>query len=358
MSALGPFDQMSKALLHADRLRQIARGSYPPPVSVKIELTSSCNHDCHFCAYRQLIQAPAIKDMLDTERAELLVSELAQLGVRGLMFTGGGEPLLHPGISTILDRCRREKIEHGLITNGSRLDKLADEALAGLRWIRFSINAGTGEDYQRVHGTRTGSWEAIWTQVSRAAGFRPRGLTVGVSFVVTTWNMKGLREAAMLAREAGADYLHLRPAFEGPHTELEEQLDSQEIDQCLDEIAQLGELSSQGFRVYGVQRRFHQLKAPDRAYIHCRSTPLVAYVLPNGSVSPCTIVRDDSFHSGIDSPFLGNIYTASFSDLWNTARHRWLLSELSKAGCTRCHFSEYNRALELVDRDTLHESFL
>lgn len=351
---LSPFDQMSKALVHADRLRAIARGELPPPVSVKLELTNVCNHDCHFCAYRRIVQDPQVKDMLPTEVALQLVDDLASGGVRGLMLTGGGEPLLHPAIGDVIARAASRGLEVGLITNGTRLGRLADDIVRALRWIRFSINAGDAATYADVHGTNLGAWNEVWTQVQRASGLGP---DTGVSIVVTARNHTSVVGLVERARAHGAAYAHVRPAFEGPHTELERQLTPEEIDACLSAV-DAANLGTPRFRVAVVHRRFAELATPPREYIHCRSTPLVAYVLPTGAVSLCTMVRAADFNPRVEDPFLGNLRTARFFEVWNTPRHRALIEALSSSGCQRCHFAEYNRALELVTADRLHAAFL
>jgi len=357
---LGPFEQRIKAFSHRPHLLSIARGAFLPPVSVKIELTNVCNHDCHFCAYRRIVQEPKVKDMLDEARVLELVDELAKGDVRGLMFTGGGEPLLHPGCERIFARCRERKIEHALITNGARLGRISDEALEGMRWIRFSINAGSATEYARVHGTHESDWEKVWAQVGRAAAkTRFPKATVGVSFVVTTWQAPhSLRAWVQQARDRGADYVHIRPAFEGPHTQIDRQLNPEERSERVGEIEALAAFESATFRVYGVKRRFDEMGAPKREHIHCRATPLVSYVLPSGDVSICTMVRDTAFNPNVVDPFVGNIYRSQFFELWGGEKHRKLIAGLSTSGCNRCHFAEFNRALADTEQDLYHANFL
>lgn len=351
----GPFDQLSKALVHVDRLRAIARGELPPPVSVKLELTSVCNHDCHFCAYRRVVQDPAIRDLLPTRLALELVDDLAAGGVEGLMLTGGGEPLVHPGIGDVIARCGERGLQAGLITNGARLGRLADERVGALRWIRFSINAGDAATYADVHGTGEAAWPEVWRQVERAA--RLGRVEAGVSIVVTARNHHTVVELVRRARDHGARYAHVRPAFEGPHTQLERQLAPDEVDRCLAAVDEAG-LATPGFAVVVVERRFAELVRPPARHIHCRSTPLVAYVLPTGEVSLCTLVRAPDFNPRVPDPFLGNLHRQRFFEIWDTPRHRELIEALSSSGCRRCHFAEYNRALELVAEDRLHAAFL
>lgn len=355
----GPFDQLSKVFLHRTQIEAIADGQIPPPVSVKIELTNVCNHDCHFCAYRRLVQKPELKDMIQTERVLALVDELAAGGVEGLMFTGGGEPLLHPGVSKVFARCRARGLQHGLITNGVQLAKLNDEDLRGLRWIRFSVNAGTADEYQNIHAAGRDDWRQVWQQIARVASRREfPNLTVGLSFVVTTRNVLSVTQAAQRAVEAGADYAHFRPAFQGPHSQLDRQLDEDERKVAIAACKKLEALQTESFRIYGIERRFREIEQPERRYIHCRSTPLVAYVLPTGQVSLCTLVRATDFNPKVKNPFLGTIDDANFFDLWGSQHHRSLIEALSDSSCQRCHFAVYNQAIESFSADVMHRHFL
>ena len=356
---LGPFDQRIKAHSHKPRLLAIAAGAFPPPVSVKIELTNVCNHDCHFCAYRRIVQAAKPAGMLEEQRVLDLVDELARGGVGGLMFTGGGEPLVHPACDRIFARCRERQIQHALITNGTLLSRISDEGIRGLRWIRFSINAGSCEEYAAVHGASLQDWARVWTNVARAADKAAfPALAVGISFVATARNKDSVRALVLRAKEHGADYVHVRPAFEGPHTELGRQLDEAEREAIKRELDALVELETTTFRVYGVKRRFDEIASADRKHVHCRSTPLVSYVLPSGDVTICTLVRVTSFNPAVRDPFVGNLRHGRFFDLWGSDKHRKLIASLSRTGCTRCHFAEYNRVLEDVERDVHHASFL
>jgi MoaA/NifB/PqqE/SkfB family radical SAM enzyme len=356
---LGPFDQRIKAYSHKVRLLAIAAGEFPPPISVKLELTNVCNHDCHFCAYRRIVQSAKSSGMLDEGRVLALVDELAAGGVSAIMFTGGGEPLVHPACDRIFARCRERRIEHALITNGTLLRRISDASLGGLRWIRFSINAGSREDYARVHGASALDWDRVWSNVARASDkTRFSALTVGVSFVATTENAGGIRALALRAKEHGVDYVHVRPAFEGPDTELRRQLDTAERASILAALDELSALETSTFRVYGIERRFDEIASPRQKDVHCRSTPLVSYILPSGDVTICTLVRERSFNIAVRDPFVGNIHDGPFFEFWGSEKHRQLVAALSRSGCRRCHFAEYNRALDEIERDTHHASFL
>ena len=60
---------------------------------------------------------------LSVERFKELVDELKVMGVSGIEFCGGGEPLLYPGIEEVIKYITNKQIQLGVFTNGSMLNK-------------------------------------------------------------------------------------------------------------------------------------------------------------------------------------------------------------------------------------------
>ena len=83
-----------KIFQHLDRLAQWQRGEKPVPVTVEIDSTNLCNLKCYYCSFGEYIK----NDRVSLNREDMLrvIGEMAGLGVRGLTFTGGGEPLVNP----------------------------------------------------------------------------------------------------------------------------------------------------------------------------------------------------------------------------------------------------------------------
>lgn len=124
----------------------------PFPHNMLIELTNICNHKCIFCGYRKM-QRP--KRTCDRTFVEKILKEAYQHGTREVGFYVIGEPLLYGDISEIISYAKQVGYEYiYLTTNGALANekKLEDIILAGLDSIKFSINAGTRETYQKIHG--------------------------------------------------------------------------------------------------------------------------------------------------------------------------------------------------------------
>ena len=85
------------------------------PVNVYLKVTGACDLKCSFCS-----QAYASRRHMDFESAKNLLTELKQMGVVSITYTGG-EPLLYPSIKPLLKYGQELGFHQTLVTNGVHL---------------------------------------------------------------------------------------------------------------------------------------------------------------------------------------------------------------------------------------------
>src|SRR5437763_11901153 len=117
-----------------------------PPLALDIELTDVCTHRCPWCLY------PRQPTYLSETAVHRALEGAARLGAGSVIFTGGGEPLLHPRASEILEATRDRGPEVALFTNGEALGAHRAAVAASCSYVRISIDAGSGRTYARLHG--------------------------------------------------------------------------------------------------------------------------------------------------------------------------------------------------------------
>jgi MoaA/NifB/PqqE/SkfB family radical SAM enzyme len=87
---------------------------------------------------------------MDYELFRQVVKRLLELGVRGIVLTGGGEPMVNPDIRGIIHWLDIEGIPYGINTNGV---KLPDNMIgAHGRWIKFSVDYVDPKKYEEKKG--------------------------------------------------------------------------------------------------------------------------------------------------------------------------------------------------------------
>lgn len=133
--------------------RDVVYVENPPfPKNMLIEVTNSCNHSCVFCNNK--VQNRKLQNC-DAAMVFRLLEEGYFYGAREVGFYGLGEPFLVSNLEDYVYRASNVGYKYIYITtNGAfatadRLEKLVKN---GLSSIKFSINAGKRETYEKVHG--------------------------------------------------------------------------------------------------------------------------------------------------------------------------------------------------------------
>src|SRR3990167_1473477 len=127
------------------------------PIYAEITTSAACNHRCTFCSV-DAIGYPQI--MLDHRLLKDRLQEMGQLGVKSVMYAGTGEPLLHKKINQIVLDSKSAGLDVAFTTNGVLLHKL--DSIVECTWVKISMNAGTREDYAKIHQTNPKDWDSIW----------------------------------------------------------------------------------------------------------------------------------------------------------------------------------------------------
>lgn len=168
----GPLNT-GKILAYMSNLQCVRQGNAHgvSPVTAHLVPTLRCNHRCYFCTYggakgsvnprgdkRPVADAQRRHDQVPDMPFQVLCRTLEQLAgakVRGVIFTGGGEPTLYGKLPQAMARCKNLGMDCSLNTNGNMLtDLLIDQVLeAKPTYIRISLNAGTPEVQRLITGT-------------------------------------------------------------------------------------------------------------------------------------------------------------------------------------------------------------
>lgn len=165
-------------------------------------LTEGCNLACRHCWLAPKFDPQGNRfDVLPVELLEQVIREAKQLGLQSVKLTGG-EPLLHPRISQILEIIRREELHLTIETNGLLCTPALAAEVASIpgRFVSVSLDGACAETHEWIRGVK-GSFEAACQAVRNlaAAGVKPQ-----VIFSVMQHNIGEAEQAIRLAEELGA----------------------------------------------------------------------------------------------------------------------------------------------------------
>ncbi|MDA3948153.1 MAG: GTP 3',8-cyclase MoaA [Spirochaeta sp.] len=129
-----------------------------PLRDLRVSLTDECNFRCTYCMPEELFGEghPFLnpRNLLSFDEIENVVRHAAAMGVQKVKITGG-EPLLRPGVHTLVRSLREIPgiDDIGLITNGYHLATVAQRLRdAGLERVTVSLDSIDPDTFDRIVG--------------------------------------------------------------------------------------------------------------------------------------------------------------------------------------------------------------
>lgn len=346
-----------KLIFHPHRVVQWLDGKTIYPVYLEISPSGTCNHRCTFCAKDYMGYRP---NFLDTGILLKRLTEMGALGVASVMYSGEGEPLLHPDIAEIMAHTVSAGIDAAMSTNGVLLTgELAEQIIPLMSWIKISINAGTTDSYASIHGTKTDDFEQVMENIISAARLikeKDLACTLGTQALLLPENADEMVLLAERVKAAGASYLVIKPYSQHhkSHTQKYANIDYAPYLKLSERLQQFDDTH---FSVIFRMNTIAKINRSERGYKRCLALPFWAYMDSEGNVWGC------NSHLGDERFLYGNICEETFNDLWMGGKRRLSLDcvakELDPENCRmNCRMDEINHYLWELTHPSRHINFI
>lgn len=185
-----------------------SQGNYPSKLFV--EPTTRCNLRCEMCV-KQAHENEIQEGDLAEETFAALSDAFDHLDT--LIFSGIGEPLLHPELEQFMAVAKKRlpaQSRVGLQTNGFLLDQARAESLltAGLNVISLSMDAASPELFQQIRkGGEIAEFQKAFQSVKLAKSAQGHNsLKLGIEIVLMKKNLAHLPATLAWAAEQGAEF--------------------------------------------------------------------------------------------------------------------------------------------------------
>ena len=357
MDATGYNIDGHKLNLHPDRVSRWLHGETVYPIYMELSPSGTCNHRCIFCSMDFMGYK---KRFLDADVICRRLEECGQLGVRSVMFAGEGEPLLHKDICRMALAAHQSGIDVAFTTNGVLLDaERASRLLPVTSWIKVSCNAATEQEYAKVHRTAASDFSRALANIERAAGIRAQhgySCTLGFQCLLLPDYADNMPLLARLARDAGADYLVVKPYTHSPLS-LHDPFGHVRYGDYAELEAALRAEENETFRIifrHEAMRRWNEKSAP---FGRCLALPFWAYVDSGANVWGCLRhLKEDDF-------LYGNLMEQTFAAIWQGEKRRAGLrrceEELDISEChVTCRMELVNNYLWRLRNPHPHDNFI
>lgn len=324
---------------HLDRVAAWAKGENVAPITLELDMTDRCNHFCPGCAGGRLGE-------IDQVNPDSVVEQAAKMGVKSIIFTGGGEPLVNKDTPRMIGKVKDLGMDVALITNGSVFTPEIGEAiLKNCTWVRISLDASTPEEYEATHGLPAGGFNKVVGNMRKFAELRDQlgsECTVGAGYLTNAKLVGGMLHATEMCRDAGLDYIQFRP-FHYDMTDIYPYLGA-----CQ-------ELATDRFQVLYSKHKYDAIAKGDtsRGYDKCLGQQFAAVVQSNGEMAVCCHFR------GNRRLAIGNLNNQSMQEVWDSERRQKIVDSIDVHKCLPlCRDNTFNEILWQIKSPRKHVNFL
>ncbi len=198
-----------------ERLREYLQYRNSYPFVAVIHPTMVCNHRCDFCNYFHVIDHLYGKEARPTKFIETaymlrLLSELYECGVQSIIFSGGGEPLLHRDFGQIARHALEIGFNTSLYTNLDVVMK--EDVLATMpRFKSVTVNVNTSDpDLYGITRGAKGDFERVGRNLSLLAEC---GVKLEATVIIRDNTAHRLRETIEWLKGYNVRCIKISPAF-------------------------------------------------------------------------------------------------------------------------------------------------
>ncbi len=341
-----------KLMFHPKRVSEWIEKGDCFPIYVEIGLTNLCNHKCIFCG----LDWARGNNTLKTDVLLENIKDMAEHGVKSICFSGAGEPLLHKDFSFFVKKTKDFGIDVSFSTNGILFnEKLAEETLPYLSWIRFSIDAATPETHSKIHGTSESDFQKILDNLENAVKIKKisnHRVILGVQFLLIEENSHEILKIAEICKNLGVDNLQIKPYSQNPNSINKMNID---YNKFLDLKEKLVEFNTDNFKVFFRINRLGSVSG-EQDYETCFGLPFFAIINEKGNVVPCHLFYNEEDYS------YGNIYEKKFSEIWQNEKRSQVIEKMTNKGikeCKKgCRLDIINKYLHRLKNPWGHDNFI
>lgn len=351
----GDFDN-HKLMYHPIEVGRWFSGEIVAPIYVEIGPIRACNHKCDFCAFDYIKKSG---NMIPRDVMISTLKNMAEFGVKSIMFCGEGEPLLYPHICEAVQKAKEFGLDVAITSNGVLFtEDKARAILPNISWIKFSVDAGTPEEYARIHGTRPEDFQKLMDNIAFASRYKKENnlsCKIGCQMIITDDSIDDAENLIKKLDSIGPDYLVMKPYCIHPQSHNRKDLSLENYDEKLTRLSR--QYTREGFSVIYRDVSFNEVEKSALDYDVCYGVNFISLIDASGNVLPCSVFYDN------EQFYYGNINKNTFEEIWKSEQKKQVTEKVYKRGSrncrNNCRLNFVNKYLYTIKNKTkLHMNFI
>lgn len=331
----------SKIIWHPEKLQSFLKEEVVAPIYVRFKPTNRCNHRCFYCSYEPDfgdIRRVSRKDEIPREKLMEIVSDFKNIGVKAVTYSGGGEPLVHPNISEVLEKTLDYGIDLSMITNGQKLNGKNAELLGQGKWVRISSDSYTAKLFSETRRVPEDLFYELKNNIQNFARTKSPKCVLGINFVVQEKNAPHVYDSIKFFRELGVNNVkvtpeHIPKGFIEYHAPFK--------DSVIEQVAK-ARLDFPEFGIHDTyEADFKLTESNKRTYSKC----YVMQTIPTIGADSVVYFCHDKAYS--ENGILGSIKERSFANLWFSKEAAEIFRTFNPEKECRHHCANDRRNIEI-----------
>jgi MoaA/NifB/PqqE/SkfB family radical SAM enzyme len=332
----------SKLLHHLSRLEQWQKTALSQPILLEIDMTSLCDHKCSRCVCRFARNS----DSLSLDDVASILKQSVNLGIKAILFTGGGEPLLNKYTINAMEIAKKEfGLDVGLITNGGLINKVTAKKIVELcGWCRISLDASNANLYTLAHGVNEIYWNKVIFGLKQLVAQKREinsDTTIGIGYLVDEHSRLAseIEQAIQIGVELNVDYLQFRP-YRDTKTDIRPMV--------TEVLKKYADIETQ---VICSESRFAAINLP-RSYSVCRAPNFSMVIGADFQVYVCcdTKYKPDAW--------IGNLREQTLVDIWYGELRKLKNGKIYDFCPHPCRHNSNNELLAQIENNVTHPNFI
>jgi len=329
------------------KLDDIKNGRISPPVHIRLKPTNKCNHNCYYCCYRNenlfLSELMDPRDMIPRDKMAEIIDDLAEMEVKALTFSGGGEPLTYPYINETIDRSLRAGIKVAILTNGSLLkDKMAELLAEVATWVRVSMDSVSAELYAQTRGVAEDEFEKVCSNIKNFAAIKSENCELGINFIVNEKNHSDVFTFLECAKGWGVNHVKVSECVVSTNGKENNLYHTSFFDSVKEQIIKAKEaLEGTNFKIID---KFHDFDDKyEKPYSWCPFIHFLTVIAADCNVYTC---QDKAYTR---SGKLGSLRDKSFKKMWYSDETKERLLNINPSQVCSHNCVQHRKNLMLID---------
>lgn len=330
----------NKIFTHLDRLDDWLKKRITKPITIEIDPTNTCNHNCPGCAGNKFCPNCS----LSLAFMKKIINQLSPF-CKGLVFTGGGNPLCNRETLDVILYAKKKGIDVGLIATGSLLTKeISKKLVKACTWIRISVDADNAKYYSSIHGVKKEMYSQVLRNIkglTEAKRETNSDCTIGIGFLTSKKSARQMFPFSKRMKSLGVDYVQFRPFHFDKFNPLKQ-------------IARCKKMETLKFKIVVSQHRYDKIIGDYPIAFRDEFNTVIA---ADGKIYPCCFTR------GMKEFELGDLNKTSFDKIWNSKRKKEIFkNKLKMRSCpAMCKYDSLSQTLwEIlkINKEGKHLSFV